>query len=407
MNVLFLSPGFPDEMNWFTEGLAAVGARVFGVGEQPAATRKERCRQSLTAYLQVRSIMDEASVVAEVVAESRRSGVRFDRVECLWEPLQILCARLREAFGAPGLDVAGTIPFRDKEAMKQVLDRAGIRTPRHARCRGAAEIEAAAERIGYPLIIKPIAGAGSADTHRVADAAALPGAIAATRHVGPVSVEEYIDGEEYTFDTICADGKPLYFNMSWYRPRPLIQRQVQWISPQTLALRDVDAPELRGGRQMGLDVLKALGVKSGFTHMEWFLTSQGEAVFGEIGCRPPGARSVDIMNFACDVDLYRGWAEAVCHGTLSQPWQRRHNACIIFKRARGEGRIRAITGMERWMSKHGQHVAHVELLPVGAHRRNWKQTLLSDGHVIVRHPDLGACCAIADSFGTDVQLEAG
>ena len=65
------------------------------------------------------------------------------------------------------MTVAETVPFRDKERMKQVLDAAGIRTPRHARTTTVAGVWAAVERIGYPIIVKPIAGAGSADTYRV------------------------------------------------------------------------------------------------------------------------------------------------------------------------------------------------------------------------------------------------
>jgi biotin carboxylase len=406
VNVLFISPGFPDEMKLFAEGLAAVGARVFGLGEQPGGTLPERTRASLTAYLQVPSLMDEQAVVRLVADEAGRSGVTFDRVECLWEPLMLLAARLREALGTTGMTVAQTVPFRDKEVMKDVLDKAGLRTPKHASATTPDEVREAAERIGYPLIVKPIAGAGSADTYRVADSGELESVIQATAHVAEVSVEEFIDGEEYTFDTICAGGEPLYFNMSVYRPCPLIQRTVEWISPQTVALRDVDAPHLAAGRELGLGVLKALGYEAGFTHMEWFLTADGEAVFGEIGARPPGARSVDIMNYACDLDLYRGWAEAVCHGSFSQPIQRRYNAAIIFKRAQGEGVIHRIEGMDSLLQRYGPRIVTVELQPVGAHRRNWLATLMSDGHVIVRHPDLASCLEIADRVGTDLQLFA-
>ena len=56
-------------------------------------------------------------------------------------------------------------------------------------------------------------------------------------HVAEVSVEEFITGEEYTFDTISIDGEIAYFNVSWYRPLRLIARTVEWISPQTLSLR--------------------------------------------------------------------------------------------------------------------------------------------------------------------------
>jgi hypothetical protein len=299
-----------------------------------------------------------------------------------------------------------TLPFRDKEVMKQRLDAAGVRTPRHARARTVSEVRDAAERIGYPLIVKPIAGAGSADTHRVEDAAQLETALRATGHVPEVSVEEFIDGEEFTFDTVCHAGKILYWNVSWYRPRPLVQRQLQWVSPQTIALRHPEQPDLQGGVAMGKKVLEALRFKDGFTHMEWYRKADGEAVFGEIGGRPPGARSTDLMNWACDFDVWLAWAEAVLRGRIEQRWERRWNAANVFKRAHGEGRIQRIEGIDRILREFGESVVEVDLLPVGAQRRNWKQTLISDGTVVVRHPRLESLLEIVDRIGTDVQMFA-
>jgi hypothetical protein len=157
---------------------------------------------------------------------------------------------------------------------------------------------------------------------------------------------------------------------------------------------------------MGPAVLQALGFRTGFTHMEWFLTAAGEAVFGEIAARAPGAVSVDIMNYACDLDTFRGWAEAVCHGRLGQPIERRYNAAVIFKRAQGSGRIREIEGLEHLVARYRPHIVRIDLLPLGSERRNWKQTLLSDGHVILRHPDLQATLEMADRVGTDLQIRA-
>lgn len=404
-NVLMLAPGFPAEMPLFTRGLARVGARVIGLGDSAEATLPAMAAEALAAYVRVPSLWDEAAVVAQVRQLARE--VRIDRVECLWEPGMILAARLREALGVPGMTVAETIPFRDKEEMKRRLDQAGVRTPRHARAGSAEAIREAAGRIGFPLIVKPIAGAGSADTYRVDDEEELEAVIARVRHVEEVSVEEFIDGEEYTFDTICVDGEIKYFNIAWYRPRPLIARTTEWISPQTITLRDVDAPLLAGGRRMGQAVLQALGFRTGFTHMEWYLTHQGEAVFGEIAARPPGARSVDLMNFGSDLDVYVGWAEAAVHGRFSQEIDRRYNSAVIFKRAQGKGRIRAIDGLEEIQASLGRSIVGIDLLPIGAPRRNWKQTLISDGWVFLRHPDLATCMEMADRVGRDLQLYAG
>ena len=291
MNVLLLSPGYPAEMPEFARGLAEVGAAVIGVGDQPAERLPDRARRALTAYIRVHSLFDEGRCVDELRREL--GGRRIDRVESLWEPLMLLAARLREALGVPGLDVAATVPFRDKEAMKRRLDAAGIRTPRHVAARSVAECWDAAEHVGFPVILKPIAGAGSADTWRCDDPDELRAVLPRIAHVPVVSVEEFVDGEEYTFDTVTIDGAVQYYNVAWYRPRPLIARTNEWISPQVVALRDPDAPELRGGVAMGFDVIRALGFESGFTHMEWYRKADGEVVFGEIGARPPGAHQVD------------------------------------------------------------------------------------------------------------------
>lgn len=404
MNVLLLSPGYPPEMPKFVRGLSEVGARVVGLGDQPVEALPAEVRARLAGYVRVPGFHDEDAMVREARAFAERHAI--DRVECLWEPLMLAAARIREAIGAPGLSVAETVPFRDKEVMKQALDAAGIRTPRHANAHTAAEVRAAIEAIGYPAIVKPIAGAGSADTFRLDDAAQLEQALARLGHVPEVSVEEFIDGEEFTFDTVCAGGKVLYDNISWYRPRPLIARSLAWVSPQTMALKDPDVPHLAGGRRMGLDVLRALGFRDGFTHMEWYLKEDGEVVFGEIGARPPGASTVDVMNYAGDTDLFRGWAEAITTGRLSAPVERRYNAVSIFKRAQGQGRITRIDGLGPLLAEFGPAICAVDLLPIGTPRRDWLKTLVSDGMVILRHPELARCCEMADRVGTDLRMWA-
>jgi hypothetical protein len=403
--VLFLSPGYPAEMPHFTRGLSQIGARVLGVGDQPATGLPGEARSALSDYLQVGNLWDENAVLGAVRGWLR--GRTLDRVECLWEPGVVLAARLREALGVPGMRVETAVRFRDKEAMKATLDRAGVRTPRHARARNVAEAQAARERIGFPLIVKPIAGAGSADTYTAHDAAEFERVLERTRHVPEVSVEEYIEGEEYTFDTITAQGEILFHNICWYRPKPLIARLNEWVSSQSVVLRELEAPHLQKGRALGREVLRALGFESGYTHMEWFLTPKGEAVFGEIGARPPGARLVHGMNYSCDADFFAGWAEAVCYGRLSQPTHKRYNTACVFKRAVGAGRILRYEGLERLLARYGEHMPVVDLNPLGAPRRDWQNSVVGDGWLVARHPNLEFTLEIADRIGTELRIVAG
>jgi biotin carboxylase len=404
VNLLMLSPGFPAEMAFFTRGLATVGATVIGLGDQPVSALPDTVRKALAHHVHVGSLADEAAVLQTV--RDLTEHVRVDQVECLWEPYMMLAARLREEFGLSGLNREQTEPFRDKELMKTVLDRAGLRTPRHDSTETVAGVWAAAERIGYPLIVKPIDGAGSADTYRVDSVSELNDVLPMIRHIRRVSVEEFIDAEEFTYDTVCADGRILFENICWYRPRPLQARSHEWISPMTIALRDLSVPDLQAGRELGAAVIDALGFRDGFTHMEWYRKADGEVVFGEIGARPPGGRTVDLMNYVTDADLFTGWAEAVVHGRISQHLDRRYNAATVFKRAVGSGHITRHDGLDRLLAECGGSVAALDLLPVGAHRRDWRATLISDGMVIVRDPELSRTIEVADRFASELQLYA-
>ncbi len=404
MNVLMIAPGYPDEMPLFCRGLSSFGASVFGISDVPVGNLPAVTRQHLSGYLQTSMLNQEDAVVREVTAHW--GGMTFDRVICLWEPGVVLAAKLRAALGVSGLSVDDAIAFRNKDIMKARVAAAGIRTPKHRGARTAAEVRAAAEEIGYPLIIKPIDGAGSMDTFRVDDVHELEAAIKKIPHIDHVNIEEFIEAEEFTFDTVCVGGKMQFFNIGYYRPRPLAARSNEWISPQTLCLRDVDSAWVAGGVKMGADVLTAMNPGNAFTHMEWYRKSDGEVVFGEIAARPPGARTVDLMNYVSDIDLYMGYAEAELKGTFSQEVKRKYNAINIFKRAQGHGTIRRISGLENLVQRFGEHIVHVDLLPVGAPRRDWILTLISDGYLTIRHPDFEQACMIADAVGTDLQLHA-
>ncbi len=404
MNVVFLAPAFPPEMIQYTRGLAEVGARVYGIGDQHRSALPHEVRPHLHDYLQVPRIMDEDDVIERATAWMR--GKQVDRVLANWEILVMLAARIREQWGIPGMSVPTVHAFRDKELMKERLRKAGLRVPHSRRVKSEREVRAAAEEIGLPLILKPIAGAGSADTYAVRTKAELEAAIAATRQVQELSCEEYVEGEEFTFDTVCIDGKPAYENICSYLPKPLEARSNEWISPVIITVRDMYQPKLQPGVILARKVLGAMGMGDGFTHMEWFLTPKGEAIFGEIGCRPGGAHLVDQMNYTSDIDLFREWARVMVWKSFEARTERRYNTAIVFKRALGQGHISRIEGLHDFLREAGPAVVEEQLLRPGTRRRNWKQTLLSDGHLMIRHPDWAEAHRLAFKAATNIKMYA-
>ncbi len=404
MRVVFLSPAYPAEMSQFARGLAEVGATVYGVGDTPREALPASVRPYLADYLTVPRITDEQDVMERVSSWLR--GRTVDRVLANWEPLVLLAARLRERWGMPGMSVDTVRGFRDKELMKVRLRAAGLRVPRSWRVRSASEVYAAAEQIPFPLILKPIAGAGCADTYKVEGRAELERALSNMGGISEASCEEYIEGEELTYDTISVRGRPAFENMTAYIPKPLEARTHEWISPIGVSVRDLSQPRLAGGLALGRAALEALGMGDGFTHMEWYLTPTGEAVFGEIACRAGGAGIVDQMNYTCDVDLFREWARVSCYGHFEASTTRKYNVGMVFKRAIGRGTITRIEGLGRWLQECGPHVVEESLLRPGTPRRDWQQTTLADGRLMVRHPDFHETLRMCQAAATDVRIYA-
>lgn len=402
MRVVFLAPSYPPEMIEYCRGLAEVGAEIYGVGDTPREALPAAVKRYLAGYLAVPAIMNEDDLVQRTTTWLK--GREIDRVCSNWEPLVLAAAKLRERWGIAGMSVDTVRGFRDKELMKERVRAAGLRVPRSARAKDAHEARAAAEQVGFPLVIKPIAGAGSADTYLCRDQATFEATL--QRSAWEASVEEYIEGDEFTFDTLCINGTPAYENVAQYLPKPLEARSEAWISPVILTVRNLTQPDIALGVELGRKVLGALGMGTGFTHMEWFLTPSGEAVFGEIGCRPGGARLVDQMNYTSDIDLFREWARATCWSSFEANATRLYNCGIIFKRALGSGRITRITGLDQWKARCHPWVLEDELLRPGNTRRNWKQTLLSDGWLMVRHPDWNEAKRMCFAAATDVAMFA-
>jgi ATP-grasp domain-containing protein len=401
MRVVFLSPRYPPEMRQFTRGLAEVGAEVLGVGDGRPDPELGRY---LSDYLEVPSIMNEEDVIGRVHAWLR--GRTIDRILANWEPLVIVAARMRERFGIPGMSVDAVRGFRDKQLMKERVAAAGLRVPRSARVRTVKDVWGALEVTGYPAIIKPISGAGSADTYRVESEKDMQKVLPHMQHVTEASCEEFIDGEEYTYDTAAIGGKPAYESVTRYFPNALEMRSNEWISPIMLSVRDLAQPHLAPGIELGRKVLAALGMGDGMSHMEWFRKPDGEVVFGEVACRPGGACVVDLMNYTGDIDLFREWARVCTWHRFEAPTARKYNVGIIFKRAQGHGRISGIAGLTEYYQRYRPHIVEDTLFRPGTPRRDWKQTLLSDGYLVVRHPDWDEAKRMAFSAATDVQLYA-
>ncbi|MCC7140273.1 MAG: ATP-grasp domain-containing protein [Planctomycetes bacterium] len=406
MHVIFVEPRFPSYQRQFVRALHDVGARVTGIGERPVEALGDELRGWLDGYEQVRSVVDEDAMVDAVRRVQRRGWV--DRLECTVEAHILPVAKVREACTIPGTSVRTAFLCRDKPAMKDALRAAGVPTARSA---GVEDVEAAlrfAKEVGYPLIVKPRAAAGASGTVRVDDDAALAQALAAAAvgRGGSVALEEFIEGHEGFYDTLSIDGTVAHEFVSHYFPGVLEAMRTRWISPQIVVTNRLGASGYEELRAMGQTVIRALGIGTSATHMEWFFGPRG-LKFSEIGCRPPGVGVWDLYCAANDFDLYREWAHAIVHGRPSQRPSRAWSAGMIALRPDRDGRIVGYEGVEEVYRRYGNRILDAHFPPPGTPTQPVEAGYMANAWMRVRHPDFDGCRALMDDISHTVRVHAG
>ncbi len=184
-------------------------------------------------------------------------------------------------------------------------------------------------------------------------------------------------------DTVMLDGEPVWSSSSYYLPGPLRVMETPWEQYCILLPREVARPHVQAFRPTNAAALKALGLKNGFSHMEWFLTQRGPVV-SEVGARPPGANIMRLNAAAHDVDMWQHWARLQVHRTWDLP-ERRWAAGCAFVRAQGRGRqVGEIVGLDVVQKRIGEHIVEAKLPHPGQPRSSHYE---GDGWVIVRHRD--------------------
>jgi carbamoylphosphate synthase large subunit len=405
MNIIFIEPAFPYNQCEFVRGLAEAGAHVIGIGERPQEYLSDAVRRHLQYYVQVPSVVHEPSLLQAV--QQVQGKVWVDRLEVTVEAHIMAAARVREAAGIPGTSVRTAYLCRDKPAMKEVLRKAGIPCAMSTRASDPQTARAFAEQVGYPLIIKPPAGAGASGTWKVRHAQELEKVI---RECGlaegaEVAIEEFIQGHEGYLDTLSIKGEVAHEFITHYYPNVLTAMRERWISPQMVTTNRIDAPGYTELRTMARDVIRLLEIGTSATHMEWFAGPNG-LKFSEIGCRPPGVGQWDVYNTANEFDLYREWGSALVHGRPHGRPSRRYAAGMIALRPSQDGRISGYAGLEAIEREYGECIVASHLPAVGSPTQPIEGGYMANAWMRVRHPDYDMLRHILGTIGETVKVYA-
>ena len=402
-NVVFAAP-FPLEttMRFARAAARLEGVRLLGVVQEAPGGPDA---QMFADVVRVADGLDAQQLCdATRVLRARHGDIH--RILGILEPLQVQLAEVRRALGVPGTNPETADLFRDKARMKDELRRHGLPCARHRLIRTWQDAEQFVSEVGLPVVLKPPAGMGCKATWRIGSTDELRAALAAL-HASPASpalAEEFLRGREYSFETITIDGEVRFASFSRYYPTPLEVTETPWIQWVVVLPREIDGPEFDDARELGLRAVRALGLETGFTHMEWFRRDDGSLAIGEIAARPPGAHIVLANGYAHDADMYRAWARAVVDGAFDGPFERRHAVGIAYLRGVGRGRVKRVTGVERAHQLVGHLVAEARLPSPGAARSDSYE---GDGYVVVRDPDTDLVKSAMKTVIETIRIEYG
>jgi hypothetical protein len=340
-------------------------------------------RGRLRGHWRVDDALD-AGQLAEAVSGLGRQMGRVERLVGALEQLQVPMAQVREALGIEGMDVRTALNVRDKSRMKETLQAAGVPCARHALVHDAGAALAFADQVGFPLVAKPPDGAGAQSTFRLDDGDMLRSWLTAVPlgAQSPALLEEFLTGEEHSYDSVTVGGTTIWSSISDYRPPPLEVLRNPWIQWTVLLPRDINGPSYDGIHHWGPLALQALGVRDALTHMEWFRRPDGSVAISEVAARPPGAQLTSMHGYAHDFDLYRAWTEFVVLGHFDPP-RRTHAAGTAYLRGMGRGRVRAVHGLDA-MQQLGHLVVEARLPRPGQAAAS---DYLGEGYVMVRDPE--------------------
>ena len=352
MNVIFISPGFPRNYEYFCAALAENGATVLGIGDEPYDELSGSLKASLTEYYKVGSMENYDEMVRAVGFFTFKYG-KIDWLESNNEYWLETDAALRTDFNiVTGQKTPDMEKIKHKSAMKAFYKAAGIPVARYHLVDTLENGLKFVEKVGYPVVVKPDNGVGAEATYKLENEEQLRAFYAggwATQYI----MEEFIEGEICSYDSIInSDGVPL-LETGNITPVSIMDLVNEKGDTFFYIVKEL-APDVRAA---GRACVSAFGVRSRCTHLEFFrltkdhpaLGKKGTIVGLEVNMRPSGGFTPEMINYACSTDFYRDWADMVCFDRLTLPdYPKKYFAAHYGRRKEHSYRYSHEEIMSRW-----------------------------------------------------------
>ena len=339
-NFIFISPNFPLTYWRFCRELKNNGLRVLGIGDCPYNELTQEQRNSMHEYYKVSSLENYDEVFRAVAFFTFKYG-KIDWLESNNEYWLERDAKLRTEFHiTSGFQEEDMVRTRYKSGMKAFYAKAGIPTARYHLVKDYEPAREFANKVGYPVVVKPDNGVGANATYKLKTDEDLQYFFATKDNSVQYIMEEFVNGEVRTYDAIIdSKGEPIFEsgNVTCDSLMDVVNE-----AKDSIFYIVKELPEVM--KQLGRRTVEAFGVKSRFVHFEYFVLKADQEglgktgdIFGlEVNMRPPGGYAPELANFANSVDVYKIWADMIAYDSTLVPMNGQHYFCGFCGRRDGK-----------------------------------------------------------------------
>ena len=269
-----------------------------------------------TALNDVKTVEDNADQEEYIRAITNIAGSRaIDRVVGLDEFDVITAARAREHLQLNGMSSSHSLRFRDKLSMRTIASERDIKCPEFTGVFNKQAIDDYLDRVSPPWIVKPryeVSAFGIRKCETKEQVWQVLNDLDTRNnwrdHPSQFVLEKFIVGNVYHVDSIVDNGKVLAAGVSKYGTPPFSVTHYGGVfTTSTVPYRSRQRKELES---LNKKLLEAFKYERGVSHAE-FLQSEGDGKFHllEVACRVGGAYIANVLEHACNFNLWREWAK--------------------------------------------------------------------------------------------------
>lgn len=215
---------------------------------------------------------------------------------------------LRENLRIDGMGQTTGRYFRDKLAMRMRAKSCGISNPNFCSLFNDFDINAFADTVSPPWVLKPRSEASAAGIIKVYDKDSL------WMHINEMGnnrfkylVEQFRPGDVYHCDSLILNGKIIFSITSKYLATPMEISHGGGIF--RTANISYDSKDDKAIKKINEQVIKGFGLKHGAAHTEFIKCNEdGKVYFLETSSRVGGAHIAEMVVAASNINLWSEWA---------------------------------------------------------------------------------------------------